>query len=85
MIRIYSTADGKLFTDPKQHFYIDADLLREKAYLIKRRYLLDQIAQCVGYRNYSDLDTFLVSRGITFRVRKEMIASGRVAELLKTL
>ena len=60
MIKIYSTdAEGRLFTDSKQHFYIDAELLREKARITRTEYLLNQIANRLGYRSFEELDTFL--------------------------
>jgi len=46
MITIYSVdAEGRLFTDPKQHFYVDAEVLRKKATLLRTYAVLDQIAR----------------------------------------
>ena len=83
MITIYSAdSEGRLFTDPKQHFYLDAALLQEKAYYLRRQYLLDQIAQCLGYDSFDALDTYLRCSGVTAGVRDAWIASGNLAENL---
>ena len=77
MITIYSVdSEDRLFTDPKQHFYIDAALLQEKAYYTRKQYLLDQIAQRLGYKDFNDLDTYLRCSGVTAETRDAWIASG---------
>lgn len=85
MIMIYSTDGEKLFTDPKQHFYIDAELLREKARLTRTEYLLNQIAQRLGYKSFSELDTFLSCSGITADVLESWILSGNLAQNLTAM
>lgn len=86
MITIYSTdSEGRLFTDPKQHFYLDSKLLQEKAYYIRRRYLLDQIAECLGYSSFKSLDGFLRCSGVTAEVRDAWIASESLGEHLNLL
>lgn len=83
MIMIYSTdPDGRLFTDPKQHFYIDSELLQEKAYYLRRNYLLDQIAGCLGYKGFDDLNTHLRCSGVTQETLDAWIASGDLAKHL---
>ena len=83
MITIYSTdSEGKLFTDPKQHFYIDTELLQEKAYYLRRQYLLDQIAECIGYPDFNSLETTTRCRGVTKETMDAWITSGDLAKNL---
>jgi len=84
MIMIYSTdSDGKLFTDAKQHFYIDAELLQEKAYIIRRQHLLNQIAECLGYQDFDSLETTTRCHGVTKETMDAWIASGDLVKNLK--
>lgn len=81
MIMIYSTdSNGRLFTDPKQHFYVDADLLREKAVALRTVAVLNQIAARLGYPSFDALDTFARCRGVTHDSLMRWILSGTVAE-----
>ena len=80
MITIYSTDGDRLYTDPKQRFYIDAELLREKARLTRTEYLLNQIAQRLGYKSFSELDTFLSCSGVTADVLESWILSGNIVQ-----
>lgn len=81
MITIYSAdAEGRLYTDPKQHYYIDADLLREKARLVRTEYLLNQIAKRLDYKSFDSLDTFLRCSGVTAETRDSWILSGTLAQ-----
>ena len=83
MITIYSVdTEGRLFTDPKQRFYIDAALLQEKATAKKIQATLDRIASLVGYKNGDELTTFLACSG--FNV-SELIISGNLANVLAKL
>jgi len=84
MITIYSAdAAGRLFTDPKQHFYVDADLLREKAVALRSAVILDQIARCLGFPTFNALRTTAVTRGITEPTLMRWILSGTIAENMK--
>ena len=86
MITIYSTdSEGRLFTDPKQHYYIDSKLLQEKAYYTRRQRLLDQIAECLGYKDYDGLDTYLRCSGVSPETIDKLISSGNIIENLKPL
>lgn len=86
MITIYSVdSTGRLFTDPKQHFYIDASLLREKAAAVKTVAVLDAIARVFGYRSFASLDAFTRCRGITQDVLLDLIISGKLADVLRRL
>ena len=84
MITIYSAdAAGRLFTDPKQHFYVDADLLREKAVALRSAVILDQIARCLGFPTFDALRTSAVTRGITEPTLMRWILFGTIAENMK--
>ena len=84
MITIYSVdADGRLFTDPKQHFYVDAEVLRKKATLLRTYAVLDQIARRLGYRSFDSLRTSAITRGITDAVLLRWILAGTAANNLK--
>ena len=86
MITIYSTdSEGRLFTDPKQHYYIDSRLLQEKAYYTRKQYLLDQIAKCLGYKDFDGLDTYLRCSGVSPNTIDAWISSGTITENLKLL
>ena len=64
MITIYSVdTEGRLFTDPKQHFYIDAALLQEKATAKKIQVTMDRIAARFGYKSGDDLTAYLTCSG----------------------
>ena len=64
MITIYSVdTEGRLFTDPKQHYYIDAALLQEKATAKKIQATMDKIAARFGYKNGDELITYLTCSG----------------------
>ena len=80
MITIYSVdTDGRLFTDPKQHFFIDAELLQEKATSKKIQSTLDQIAARVGFKNGDELTTYLACSGY---VVNDLILSGNLVSAL---
>ena len=77
MIRIYSVdSNGKLFTDEKQHFYIDSELLHEKSVVLRTWYTLNQIAIRLGWQSYNELSTFARCTGITESVLINWIISG---------
>ena len=84
MIKIYSAdpETGALYTDAKQHFYIDGEMLRERKLAVRTNYLLDKVAQAIGYRDFSALDTYLRCSGITADVRDAWILSGTLVENL---
>ena len=84
MIIIHSVdSNGRLFTDKKQHFYIDADLLRERAAGIRERFLLDKIASVLGWSSFDELDTFARCNGATRDVLMYWIISGTVPAFLR--
>lgn len=84
MIIIHSVdSNGRLFTDKKQHFYIDADLLRERAAGIRERFLLDKIAVVLGWTSFDELDTFSRCNGATRDVLMYWILSGTVPPFLR--
>lgn len=87
MITIYlvNPETGALYTDEKQHFYIDADLLREKAIAIKTAHLLDRIAKIAGYESFDSMSTCLRCSGVTADVLDSWIMSGKLAESLKAI
>lgn len=83
MIMIYSVdSDGRLFTDPKQHFYIDADLLRERAAIRKEQAILDRIAAILGWPDFDSLDTYGRCSGIAPDTLMDWIRTGTVASNL---
>lgn len=83
MITIYSTdSEGRLFTDPKQHFFLDSQLLREKAYYLRRQHLLDEIAKRLGYKDSGSMIAFLRCSGVTADVLEAWIDSGNLAQKL---
>ena len=83
MTTIYSTdSEGRLFTDRKQHFYIDSQLIRERSYYIRRQYLLDQVAKLLGYDGFDSLETYLRCSGVTADVLDSWISSGKLVENL---
>jgi hypothetical protein len=80
MITIYSVdTEGRLFTDPKQHFFIDAALLQEKATALKIQFTLDKIASRFGYKSGNELTTYLSCSGYNVN---ELILSGNLANVL---
>jgi hypothetical protein len=80
MITIYSVdTEGRLFTDPKQHFFIDAALLQEKATAKKIQFTLDQIAARVGFKSGDELTSYLACSGY---VVNDLILSGNLASAL---
>lgn len=80
MITIYSVdTDGRLFTDPKHHFFIDAALLQEKATATKIQYALDQIAIRFGYKSGDELTTSLACFGYDV---DDLIRSGNLVSVL---
>ena len=86
MITIYSADNaGRLFTDKKGHFYIDGELLREKATASRIAYTLDRIANILGYKSFSDLETFTRCAGVTRSVLLTWIESGTIADKLRHL
>lgn len=87
MINIYSAdpENGILYTDEKQHYYIDGELLREKAMEIRTKYLLDEIAKAAGFAGYPEMDTFLRCSGITRETFDSWVASGTMAKNLNLL
>ena len=83
MITIYSVdTEGRLFTDPKQHYYIDAALLQERATAKKIQSTLDQIAARFGYKSGEELTTYLTCSGY---IVDDLIRSGNLASVLMTL
>ena len=79
MITIYSVdTEGRLFTDPKQHFFIDAALLQEKATAKKIQTTLDQIASRVGFKSGSELTGYLSCSGF---IVEDLILSGNLANV----
>ena len=80
MITIYSVdTEGRLFTDPKQHYFIDAALLQEKATAKKIETTLDKIAAHCGYKSGDELITYLACTGYNV---EELISSGNLAAVL---
>jgi hypothetical protein len=80
MITIYSVdTEGRLFTDPKQHFFIDAALLQEKATAKKIQAVMDQIASRFGYKSGDELTTFLACSGYNV---DDLIRSGNLVPVL---
>lgn len=80
MITIYSVdTEGRLFTDPKQHFFVDAALLQEKATALKIQATLDRIAALIGFKSGDELTTYLACSGY---VVDELILSGNLATVL---
>jgi len=80
MITIYSVdKEGRLFTDPKQHYFIDAELLQEKATAKKIQYTLDQIAARIGFKSGDELTAYLSCSGYNV---EELILSGYLAAAL---
>lgn len=80
MITIYSVdTEGRLFTDPKQHYFIDAALLQEKATAKKIESTLDKIAALVGFKSGNELTTHLACNGYNV---DELIRSGYLAPVL---
>ena len=80
MITIYSVdTEGRLFIDPKQHFFVDAGLLQEKAVATKIQYMLDQIAIRIGYKNGDELTTSLTCFGYDV---DDLIRSGNLVPVL---
>jgi hypothetical protein len=80
MITIYSVdTEGRLFTDPKQHFFIDAALLQEKATAKKIQFTLDQIAARFGYKSGEELTSSLACAGY---VVNDLILSGNLVSAL---
>lgn len=87
MITIYSVnpETGALYTDEKQRFYIDAELLRERAIAIKTMHLLDRIASIAGYGSRESMITSLRCSGVTADVLDSWIMTGKLTELLEKL
>ena len=80
MITIYSVdTEGRLFTDPKQHFFIDAALLQKKATALKIQSTLDKIAARFGYKSGNELTNYLSCSGYNV---DELILSGNLATVL---
>ena len=80
MITIYSVDnEGRLFTDPKQHYFIDAALLQEKATAKKIQYTLDKIAALFGYKSGEYLTGYLTCSGHNV---EKLILSGNLADVL---
>lgn len=85
MITIYSTSEGKLFTDRKEHFYIDAELLMEKAIAVKTATILNRIAQALGFQSMDSLRTYTRCKGVTEEVLMDWILSGKIADALHAI
>lgn len=84
MIMIYSADEnGNLYTDPKQRAYIDAEILRDRAVYTRTNYVLNRIAQIVGFRSYSEMETSLRCSGVTKEVLDYWVLSGTLVEKLK--
>lgn len=84
MITIYSADNaGRLFTDEKKHFFVDGELLREKATACRIAYTLDRIAILLGYKSFSDLETHTRCAGVTRSVLLAWIYSGTIADKLR--
>lgn len=85
MITIYRADNGKLFTDPKGRFYIDSDLLKEKAVAVRTEAVLNRIARVLGYPSFDSLRTFTRCMGVTEDTLDAWILSGVIAEKLNRL
>ena len=85
MITIYSTSEGKLFTDRKEHFYIDAELLKEKAIAVKTAAILNRIAQTLGFQSMDSLRTYTRCKGVTEELLMDWILSGKIADALHAI
>lgn len=85
MIKIYSAdaETGKLFTDEKQRFYLDAQLLRERRIAIRTEYLLDRIAKALGYKSHDEMMTSIRCSGVTQDTLDAWITSGKLIKNLK--
>ena len=84
MITIYSADNaGRLFTDEKKHFYIDGELLREKAISSRIACTIDRLSVLLGYKSFSDLETFARCAGVTRSVLLAWIESGTIADKLR--
>lgn len=82
MIMIYSAdAAGRLYTDPKQRAYIDADLLQEKATFTRTAAVLDRIAAVLGYPSFDALRTYTRCTGVTEDTLMSWILSGNTAHI----
>ncbi len=80
MITIYSVdTEGRLFTDPKQRFFIDAQLLQEKATAKKIQTTLNKIAARFGYKSGDELTTYLACTGYNV---DDLIRSGNLVTVL---
>lgn len=80
MITIYSVdTEGRLFTDPKQHFFIDEALLKEKATAKRIETVLNKIASRFGYKNGEQLTTYLTCSGYNV---DDLILSGNLVNVL---
>lgn len=78
MTIIYSVdSAGRLYTDRNQHFYVDSDLLRERAAAKRTAHLLDQISIRLGYRSFDDLDVSARCAGVSSAVLMSWILAGR--------
>ena len=85
MITIYSVSGEKLFTDRKEHFYIDADLLNEKAVAVRTDAILNRIAQLLGFPTMDALRTNTRSRGVTEETLMNWILSGQITTVMNHL
>jgi hypothetical protein len=80
MITIYSVdTEGRLFTDPKQHYYINAALLQEKVTAKRIQTALDRIAAMLGSKTGDELTTYLTCSGFDV---DSLIRSGNLAKVL---
>ena len=78
MITIYSVdTEGRLFTDPKRHYYIDAALLQEKATAKRIQTAIDKIAALLGYKSGDEFLTYLTCSGfdVDSLIRSENLAN----------
>jgi hypothetical protein len=84
MIRIFSAdpETGKLFTDEKKHFFIDSELLKEKALSLRTRHMLDKIAKSAGWTGADDMLSYLRCSGVTSETFDYWLLSGTLAENL---
>lgn len=85
MITIYSADSGRLYTDPKKRAYIDSDLLKEKAVILRTEAVLNRIAILLGFRSFDSLRSHTRCCGVTEDVLMNWILSGEIADRLNRL
>ena len=79
MIRIYfADAAGRLFTDEKRHFYVDAETLKEHATKCRIRAAQARLAARLGFSCWDSLTTSCACSGVSSETLYEWIASGNL-------